>query len=140
MAEKKLQLTIVTPEKMVVSEDVDQVNVPGVDGDLGVLYDHASILSTLRPGQLSYETEREKGRETTHMVVSGGYLEVTDNRVIVLAETAEFLDQIDKTRAEKARIKAEEALARADLSDEEFEKAQHKLFRATARLENTLED
>ena len=126
MAEKKLQLTIVTPEKMVVSEDVDQVNVPGVEGDLGVLYDH--------------ETEKEKGRETTHMVVSGGYLEVTDNRVIVLAETAEFLDQIDKARAEKSRIKAEEALARADLSDEEFEKAQHKLFRATARLENTLED
>ncbi len=140
MAEKKLQLTIVTPEKMVVSEDVDQVNVPGVEGDLGVLYDHASILSTLRPGQLSYETEREKGRETTHMVVSGGYLEVTDNRVIVLAETAEFLDQIDKARAEKARIKAEEALARADLSEEEYENDQHKLFRDTSRLENTLED
>ena len=140
MAEKKLQLTIVTPEKMVVSEDVDQVNVPGVEGDLGILYDHASILSTMRPGQLSYETEKEKGRETTHMVISGGYLEVTDNRVIVLAETAEFLDQIDKARAEKARIKAEEALARADLSDEEFEKAQLKLFRATARLENTLEE
>lgn len=140
MEEQKLKLSIVTPERMVVSEDVDQVNVPGVEGDLGILYDHASILTTMRPGQLSYEIEQDKGRETVHMVISGGYLEVTDNRVIVLAETAEFLDEIDRARAEKARIKAEEALARADLSDEEFKKAQHKLFRAIARLENAEEN
>ena len=71
------------------------------------------------------------------MVVSGGYLEVTDNRVIVLAEAAEFLDQIDKERAKTALAKAEEVLADTDLSDDDFEKAQHKLFRAVARLENT---
>ncbi|KMP11104.1 hypothetical protein UZ36_05480 [Candidatus Nitromaritima sp. SCGC AAA799-C22] len=140
MAENKLQLSIVTPEKLVVDQGVDQVNVPGVEGDLGILYDHASILTTMRPGQLSYETYKEKGRETIHLVVSGGYLEVTDNRVIVLAETAEFLDQIDQERAKKARAKAEEALARTDLSDEEFAKAQRKLFRAIARLENTTEN
>lgn len=136
MAENKLQLSIVTPERLVVNEDVDQVNVPGVEGDLGILYDHASILTTMRPGQLSYESDGEKGRETIHMVVSGGYLEVTDNRVIVLAETAEFLDQIDKERARTALGKAEEVLANTDLSDDDFEEAQHKLFRAVARLEN----
>jgi len=68
--------------------------------------------------------------------VSGGYLEVTDNRVIVLAETAEFLDQIDKERARTALAKAEEVLANTDLADDDFEEAQHKLFRAVARLEN----
>ncbi len=140
MAEKKLQLSIVTPEKLVVNENVDQVNVPGIEGDLGILYDHASILTTMRPGQLSYESDGEKGRETIHMVVSGGYLEVTDNRVIVLAETAEFLDQIDKERARIALARAEEALSGTDLSDDDFEKAQHKLFRAVARLENTEDD
>jgi F-type H+-transporting ATPase subunit epsilon len=136
MAANKLQLSIVTPERLVVKEDVDQVNVPGVEGDLGILYDHASILTTMRPGQLSYESDGEKGRETIHMVVSGGYLEVTDNRVIVLAETAEFLDQIDKERARTALAKAEEVLANTDLADDDFEEAQHKLFRAVARLEN----
>ncbi|MEE2987070.1 MAG: F0F1 ATP synthase subunit epsilon [Nitrospinota bacterium] len=126
-----LQLTIVTPEKMVVTEEVDQVNVPGVEGDMGILYDHAPILTTLRPGKVSYQQDTE----TIFLVVSGGYLEVTDNRVIVLAETAEFLDEIDRTRAEAARGKAEEMLANANLTDEEFAKAQKKLFRAVARLE-----
>ena len=126
-----LQLTIVTPEKMVVTEEVDQVNVPGVEGDMGILYDHAPILPTLRPGKVSYQQDTE----TIFLVVSGGYLEVTDNRVIVLAETAEFLDEIDRTRAKAARGKAEEMLANANLTDEEFAKAQKKLFRAVARLE-----
>ena len=126
-----LQLTIVTPEKMVVTEEVDQVNVPGVEGDMGILYDHAPILTTLRPGKVSYQ----KDTETIFLVVSGGYLEVTDNRVIVLAETAEFLDEIDRTRANAARGKAEEMLANANLTDEEFAKTQKKLFRAVARLE-----
>ena len=126
-----LQLTIVTPEKMVVTEEVDQVNVPGVEGDMGILYDHAPILTTLRPGKVSYQQDTE----TIFLVVSGGYLEVTDNRVIVLAETAEFLDEIDRTRAKAARGKAEEMLANANLTDEEFAKTQKKLFRAVARLE-----
>ena len=137
MAENKLQLSIVTPERLVLDEDVDQVNVPGVEGELGILYDHAPILTTMRPGRFSYELLGEKGRETTHMVVSGGYLEVTDNRVIVLAEAVEFLDEIDQERAKASLIKAEEMLSSADLSDDEFVEAQQKLFRAIARLEPT---
>ena len=135
MAENKLQLSVVTPERLVVDEEVDQVNIPGVEGDLGILYDHAPILTTMRPGQFSYESVGEKGRETIQMVVSGGYLEVTDNRVIVLAEAVEFLDEIDQERAKASLAKAEEALSRTDLSDDEFEEAQNKLFRAIARLE-----
>ena len=137
MAENKLQLSIVTPERLVLSENVDQVNVPGVEGDLGILYDHAPILTTMQAGRFSYELLGEKGRETTHMIVSGGYLEVTDNRVIVLAETVEFLDEIDKDRAKASLAKAEEALSNTDLSDDEFTEAQNRLFRAIARIEPT---
>ncbi len=130
---QKLTLSIVTPEKQLVSEEVDQVNVPGTEGDLGILYDHAPILTLLRSGQLSYEKEGE----TVVLVVSGGYLEVTDNRVTVLAETGEFLHEIDRERAERAQAEAEKRLGQADISEEEYVETQKKLFRAIARLENS---
>jgi F-type H+-transporting ATPase subunit epsilon len=128
---QKLILSIVTPEKLLVADEVDQVNVPGTEGDLGILYDHAPLLTNLRSGQLSYE----KDGETVALVVSGGYLEVTDNRVTVLAETGEFLHEIDRERAERAHADAEKLLL-TDLSEEEFIETQKKLFRAVARLEN----
>ena len=127
---QKLTLTVVTPEKQLVSEEVDQVNAPGSEGDFGVLYDHAPILTNLRSGQLSYENDGE----TTALVISGGQLEVTDNRVTILAETGEFLHEIDRERAERARSQAEEKLSNPDLSEEEFSETQKKLFRAIARL------
>jgi F-type H+-transporting ATPase subunit epsilon len=130
---QKLILSIVTPEKQLVSEEVDQVNVPGTEGDLGILYDHAPILTNLRSGQLSYEKEGE----TVVLVVSGGYLEVTDNRVTVLAETGEFLQEIDRERAERAQAEAEKRLGETDISEEEYIETQKKLFRAIARLENS---
>ncbi|MBC8287388.1 MAG: F0F1 ATP synthase subunit epsilon [Nitrospinae bacterium] len=129
---QKLILSIVTPEKQLVAEEVDQVNAPGSEGDLGILYDHAPILTNLRSGQLSYE----KDGETIALVVSGGYLEVTDNRVTVLAETGEFLHEIDRERAERSHAAAEKLLSQTDLSEEEFIETQKKLFRAVARLEN----
>jgi F-type H+-transporting ATPase subunit epsilon len=128
---QKLILSIVTPGKQLVADEVDQVNAPGTEGDLGILYDHAPLLTNLRSGQLSYE----KDGETVALVVSGGYLEVTDNRVTVLAETGEFLNEIDRERAERAHADAEKLLL-TDLSEEEFIETQKKLFRAVARLEN----
>ena len=128
---QKLILSIVTPGKQLVADEVDQVNAPGTEGDLGILYDHAPLLTNLRSGQLSYE----KDGETVALVVSGGYLEVTDNRVTVLAETGEFLHEIDRERAERAHAAAEKLLL-TDLSEEEFIETQKKLFRAVARLEN----
>ncbi len=132
MSDNLLQLNIVTPERSMVSDKVDQVNIPGSEGDMGILYDHAPILTAMRPGQLSYQ----KGPDTIYLVVSGGYLEVTDNRVTVLAETAEFLSEIDRDRAERARVEAESLLTNAQ-TEEEFREAQKKLFRAIARLEST---
>ncbi len=128
-----LQLSIVTPEKLIVADDAEQVNIPGTEGDLGILFDHAPILTTMRAGTLSYQ----KGNEIIAMVVSGGYAEVTANRVTILAETVEFKDEIDLERAEAARKKAEETLSRSDLGHDEFEDAQKELFRAIARLEET---
>ena len=130
---QKLILSIVTPEKQLVADEVDQVNAPGTEGDLGILYDHAPLLTNLRSGQLSYE----KDGETVAIVVSGGYLEVTDNRVTVLAETGEFLHEIDRERAERAQAQAQELLSKPDISEEEFIETQKKLFRAIARLENS---
>ena len=130
---EKLILNIVTPEKLLVSEEVDQVNVPGSEGDMGILYDHTPILTNLRSGQLSYE----KDGETIALVVSGGYLEVTDNRVTILAETGEFVHETGRERAERAQAQAEALLGKTDLSEEEFIETQKKLFRAIARLENS---
>ncbi len=132
MAEETLELDIVTPERLLVTEQVDQVNIPGVNGDMGILPNHAPIISTLRPGSLSYEV----AGKATMLVVSGGFMEVAENRVIILAENAEFANEIDRERALASKNKAEKALADAKLSEPEFEEAQLRLFRAIARLDH----
>jgi len=136
MAEK-LFVTLVTPEKEIVADpEVDQVNIPGIDGDMGILPNHAPLLTLLRPGRFSYQ----KGEETIEVIVSNGYAEVTNNRVTVLAESAEFLHEIDHARAETARAEAEKLLEKEGLEDEAFKEAQDKLFRAIARLETKNSD
>ena len=136
MAEK-LYLSLVTPKKeMVVDLEVDQVNIPGFDGDMGILADHAPLLTLLRPGRFSYQN----GEEEVELVISEGYAEVTDNRVTVLAESAEFLDEVDFARAEAARAEAEKLLETTDLEGKAFKEAQDKLFRAMARLETKKSD
>ena len=136
MAEK-LFVTLVTPEKEIVADpEVDQVNIPGIDGDMGILPNHAPLLTTMRPGRFSYQ----KGEETVELVISHGYAEVTNNRVTVLAESAEFLHEIDHERAEAARADAEELLEKEGLDEEAFKETQDKLFRALARLETKKSD
>ena len=136
MAEKLL-ITLVTPEKeVVVDPDVDQVNIPGIDGDMGILPNHAPLFTTLRPGRFSYE----KGDDIIELVVSHGYAEVTDDRVTLLSESGEFLNDIDHQRAEAAKKKAEQLLAQPNLEEEAQRDAQDKLFRAVARLETKKSD
>ncbi len=128
----KLFLSLVTPAKeMVIDPDVDQVNIPGIEGDLGILADHAPLFTILRPGRFSYQ----KGEKEIELVVSEGYAEVTNNRVTVLAESAEFMHEVDHDRAEIARAAAEKLLEKGDLEEKEFKETQDKLFRALARLE-----
>lgn len=133
----KLFLSLVTPAKeMVIDPDVDQVNIPGSEGDLGILAGHAPLFTILRPGRFSYQ----KGDEEIELVVSEGYAEVTNNRVTVLAESAEFIHEVDHDRAEIARAAAEKLLEKGDLEEKEFKEAQDKLFRALARLETKKSD
>lgn len=133
----KIFLSLVTPEKeMVIDPEVDQVNIPGAEGDLGILPDHAPLFTTMRPGRFSYQ----KGEEEIELVLSHGYAEVTNNRVTVLAESAEFLHEIDHSRAEAARAAAEKLLEKGDLEEKAFKEAQDKLFRALARLETQKTD
>ncbi len=133
----KIHLTLVTPEQEMINDtEVDQVNIPGCEGDMGILPNHAPLITTLRPGRFSYE----KGDEIVELVVSDGYAEVTDNRVTVLAESGEFLNEVDHGRAEAAKKKAEELLTQSDLEEEAQREAQDKLFRALARLETKKSD
>ncbi len=105
MAEK-LKLELVTPYKRVLSEEVDEVTAPGSIGEFGVLPGHTSLLTTLKVGELTYK----KGNETFQVAVNWGYVEVEDNVMTVLVETAEPADQIDVERAKAALARAEEAL------------------------------
>lgn len=105
--ESTLQLEIVTPDKVVVSQPVDYIGVPGVEGEFGVLPNHIPMLSALAVGPLYFRT----GSKTEYVFVSGGFAEISGNKVTILAESAELSKDIDVTRAEAARKRAEERLA-----------------------------
>lgn len=125
----KLKLDIVTAERSVFSEEVDMVIAPGSEGQLGILPHHAALLTTLQPGELRIKQE---GEEIT-LAVSGGFLEVQANHVVVLADTAERAEEIDMARAEEARRRAEERL-RARPADVDLARAEAALRRSLIRL------
>lgn len=123
------QLEVVTAEHSVYSDEVDMVTVPGIDGELGILPHHAPLLTTLSFGELVIQ----KGRDETIVAIGGGFLEVRPDKVVVLADMAERAEEIDVTRAEEARRRAQERLAlpamQADLM-----RAESALRRAETRL------
>ena len=127
----KLRLEIVTAEREVFADDVDMVVAPGGEGELGILPRHAPLLSTLQPGMLRV---RKDGEETL-MAVSGGFIQVYKDRVLVLADTAERADEIEEARAEEARTRAEVALQQAARGDaQQAEAARMALRRSLVRL------
>jgi F-type H+-transporting ATPase subunit epsilon len=103
-------LELATPTRLLVSEQVDEVVAPGAEGYFGVLPGHAAFLATLGSGEVIYRRERAE----VHLAVHGGFAEVTPERVIILAETAERPDEIDRARAERARQRAEQRMAGRD--------------------------
>lgn len=125
-----IRLDIVTVERMVYSEDVDGVVLPGVEGELGVLPRHAPLLTTIKPG----EVRVKKGGEEIAMAVSGGFLEVRPDKAIILADAAERVEEIDEARAEAARQRAMAALAGKDRGDVDFAKLEAALERSLVRL------
>lgn len=127
----KLFLEIVTPERVLVSQEVDMVVAPGSDGEFGVLPGHVLFLSGIVPGELRYTAGTEKGS----MVVTTGFAEVSNDKVSVLVEAAEKAGDIDLDRARKALERAKERLARErGTKDMDFLRAENALKRAIARL------
>ena len=103
----KIQLEIVTPDRSLVREDVDEVQLPGAEGYLGVLPGHTPLLTTLKVGELWYRT----GSERHYLAIAFGFAEVLPDRVTILAQIAERAQDIDVERAEAAKKRAEERLA-----------------------------
>jgi F-type H+-transporting ATPase subunit epsilon len=115
---------------MVYSEDVDEVVAPGVEGQLGILPHHSPLMTMLAPGELMV---KQDGAEI-NLAVSGGFMEVRPDRVIILADTAERAEEIDLARAEEARKRAEAAMAEAPVGAEASLAAEAALKRALMRL------
>lgn len=129
---QQIRLEVVTPNGAAVNEDVDIVNAPGYGGDFGVLANHAPFLSTIKIGILSYESSKKR----ENLMISGGFCEVSNNKITFLVESAEFGHQIDVDRAMKAKERAEKRLAQAAQNDEKLNRARAEaaLQRALARL------
>src|SRR5919112_6204676 len=125
-----IELEIVTPDKLLVREQVDEVEIPGSEGYFGVLPGHTPMLASLAVGELWYRT----GQEKTYLAIAFGFAEVLPDRVTILAQLAERAEEIDVTRAEEARKRAEARLAqpRADL---DYERARAALTKSLARLQ-----
>lgn len=131
--EPTLQLEIVTPDRVVVDKPVHYVGVPGVEGEFGVLPNHIPLLSALAIGDLYFRCD-EKNDVPWHVFVSGGFVEVSDNKVTVLAESAELAENIDVARAKMARERAEARLAAHDESVD-LDRARLALHRAVSRMD-----
>ena len=125
-----LQLQIVSADRMLVDEQVDEVEVPGADGYFGVLPGHTPLLAALQVGQLWYR----RAQETHYLSIAFGFAEVQPERVTVLAQMAERADEIDVARAEAAKRRAEERLA-GSTTDIDFERARIALLKSLVRLQ-----
>lgn len=125
----KLRLTIVTPYGQVLSEDVDEVTAPGSEGEFGVLPGHMPFFTTLKIGMLTYKT----GGVEKYVFINSGYAEVTHDKVVIVADSAERSEDIDLERAIKAKERAEERLRKMEGID--VARATAALERATMRIQ-----
>ena len=126
----QIQLQIVSADRSLVNEPVDEVEIPGSDGFFGVLPGHTPLLSLLGTGQLWYR----KGQEKIHLALAFGFAEVQPDRVTILAQIAERAEDIDLARAETAKRRAEERLAKPSV-DMDFERARLALLKSIIRLQ-----
>jgi F-type H+-transporting ATPase subunit epsilon len=131
-----LQLDVITPERRLLSEQVDSVTVPGLNGELGILPGHTPLISALQTGVLAYT----QGGATRRLLVSGGFVEVNADRVSVLADLAEFPEEVNAQTARLEREEAERRLGAFNGSPEEMETVRTELARATTRLQLAAEN
>jgi F-type H+-transporting ATPase subunit epsilon len=127
---ERLYMEIITPERVMAQQDVDMIEAPGTLGEFGVLPGHVAFLSTLEHGEIRFMVDGK----TRFIATSGGFAEVLDNRATFLLDTAEFGEEIDLARAERARERAESALKGLSSEEEEYEVLQAALMRAIARI------
>ncbi len=127
---EEITLEVVTPEKMVFSGKVDEVTIPGTEGEFGVLRGHEPFLTSVDIGELYILA----GGKRTHYAVNTGYAEITGTKITVLIETAERADAIDKDRATRAKEKAAASLAQLSKDHDDFEKMRLALARAINRI------
>ena len=130
MAEK-IELEVVTPERRVLAEPVEMVTVPGLNGELGILPGHTPLISQLKTGVLTYVQDGKNSQ----LHVSGGFVEVRDDKVSVLAEVAERPEEIDVASARSARERLEKQLSGWSGSEEDLEIARTELARSEVRLQ-----
>lgn len=128
--EKSLRIELVTPDKLVLSENAEYVGAPGLEGDFGILPNHIPFLTALNIGHLSYKVDGKNH----YAFVGGGFAEISANKVTVLAESAERADEIDLGRAERAKERAERRLSSTDEGIDHL-RAEISLRRALSRLE-----
>ena len=126
----RLTVEIATPTRQVVAETVDEIVIPGSQGYFGVLPGHAPFLTTVGIGELMYRISRDEH----HLAVAGGFAEVRNDKVIVLADTAERPEEIDRARAERARDRAERRLSGRSDEEVDYQRALAALMRALARI------
>ncbi len=127
----KIKLRVVTPSRLVLEEEVDEVSAPGELGEFGVLPNHISFLSTLVAGEMNYK----QGAARHSLVIGGGYAEVLDNVMTVLAPAAEFPAEIDTARAQRAKERAEKRMGELNFEDPEYGQLEEAQRRALARLQ-----
>ena len=126
----ELMLEIVTPEKLAFSDQVEEVTIPGTEGEFGVLRGHASLLTSIEIGELSFTKENKK----MHYAVNTGYAEVLPSKVTVLVESAERADVIDKDQTSREKADAEAKLSKMAKEDPDYEKVRKDLTMAETRL------
>lgn len=130
MYEKVFHLEIITPDRVVFSDDASSVSAPGVEGNFQILFDHAPFLSALDTGEIKV---KDKNGNDLHYAASGGFVEVNANHVVVLADSVERSEEIDVDRAKAAKARAEERL-HVMQHDTDQERARAALARAVNRL------
>jgi len=126
----KIALTVVTRERKLIETDVEEVELPAFDGEIGVLPGHTPLLTTLKIGQMRYKSAGKEYR----LVISWGFAEVLPDRVIVMAETARLPSEINAADAEAERIAAEKELQYLSSHDPEFEKVEARLEEAVSMI------
>jgi F-type H+-transporting ATPase subunit epsilon len=130
MAEKELQLEVVTPDRLVLSTEADVVVCPGVEGQFGVLAGHIPFLSALEIGEMYYR----KGGQTEYLAVSGGFAEVTGTKVTIVAESAEKGREIDIERAKRAQERAEKRITASKTAEIDWARAEAAMRRSMVRM------